>query len=189
MHLFNDYLNAIELPLLKSLHGALECGFLDTVMPPISKLCDAGWFWIALAVILIIPKKTRRIGVTMGIALAIGLIVCNFGLKPLTARIRPYDADAAINLIIAKESEFSFPSGHSIASFEGAFAIFLYDKRWGAAALVLAALIAFSRLYLMVHYFTDVIVGALLGILFAYLAYRIYRAVSDKLSKKKVSAE
>lgn len=185
MHLFNDYLNGLELPILRGLHDTLECGFLDATMPFVSMLCTAGWFWIAAAIVLLFPRKTRKIGVTMGIALGLGLLICNFGLKPLTARIRPYDVDTAIRLIVGKESEFSFPSGHAVASFEGAFSIFLHNKKWGSAALVLATVIAFSRLYLMVHYFTDIIVGAALGMLLAFIAYKICEAVSAEINKRK----
>lgn len=180
MNIFNDWLNAIELPLLKEMHGALECGFLDFLMPCVSSLCKWGAMWIILAVVLLCFKKTRRVGVTMAISLLLGLLLCNIILKPLTMRIRPYIADPTITLLLKPESEFSFPSGHTISAFEGAFSIFLHNKKWGSAALFLAALIGFSRLYLMMHYFTDVIVGALLGVVCALIAYYLGKLLIKK---------
>jgi undecaprenyl-diphosphatase len=153
-------------------------------MPIITSLGNTGIFWILLAVVFLCFRKTRKIGITMGIALIFGLIFGNLLLKPLTARIRPYDFDPSIVLLIPPEHEFSFPSGHTLASFEGAVSVFLYRKKWGIPALILAALIAFSRLYLMVHYPIDIIVGLILGSLFAWTAYKITAWISVKTNGK-----
>ena len=171
MNFFNNVLNPIELPLLNGMHGSLECGFLDFIMPLISAFSKYGIFWIALAVILLCFRKSRRTGVTMLLSLALGLVICNFILKPWTARIRPYVDDPTIKLLIEAETGYSFPSGHTIAGFEGAFSIFLNNKKWGVPALILAVLIGFSRLYLQMHYFTDVIAAVILGIALALAAY------------------
>lgn len=165
--------NSFELELLHDLQDAVQCDFLDWFMPIITSLANAGIFWILLAVVLLCFKKTRKVGLTMGIALIFGLLVGNLTLKPLTARIRPYDFDTSINLLIPPEHEYSFPSGHTLASFEGAVSIFAHNRKFGTASLVLAALIAFSRLYLMVHYPIDVITGAILGSIFALTAVKI----------------
>ena len=90
-------------------------------------------------------------------------------------RIRPCDESG-----IKPENDFSFPSGHTIASFEGAVSIFIYNKKWGIPALILAFLIAFSRLYLCFHYPTDVLVAAILGIAFAILASYIAKWMINK---------
>lgn len=165
-----NFLNQFEIPILNSLHEATHCAFLDAVMPVITKLGNAGIFWILLAVVLLCFKKTRRAGVTMGISLIFGLVLCNLTIKPLVARIRPYDFDTSIKLLIPPEHDFSFPSGHTIASFEGAVSLFIYHKKYGIAAIALACVIAFSRLYLMVHYPTDVITAVILGIAVAIIA-------------------
>ncbi len=178
-------MNVFELKFLDFIAENLRCGFLDFVMPKITLLGNAGIFWIILAVLLLIPKKTRRAGLAMGIALILGLIVCNITLKPLVARIRPYDVKGILPYLIEVQHDFSFPSGHTTASFEGATAIFLYNKKWGIAALVLAALIAFSRMYLYVHYPTDILVGVILGVLFAYIGKRLSNLLFDTLEKKK----
>ena len=175
--------NNIEIDLLHNLQDLVQCDFLDQLMPLVTSLADAGSFWIILAIILFHIKKTRKIGLSMGIALLIGLIIGNLTLKPLTARIRPYDFDPSIRLLIPPEQDYSFPSGHTFASFEGAAAIFAYNRKYGTAALFLAALIAFSRLYLMVHYPLDVISGAILGSSFAMIAVKITNRISRKFTE------
>ncbi len=177
-------LNTFEIGLLHDLQNAIRCEFLDRFMPLVTSLANSGIFWILLAAVLLCFRRTRKIGVTMAIALIFGLIAGNLTLKPLTARIRPYDFDPSIVLLIPPEHEFSFPSGHTLASFEGAVSIFLWHRKSGIAALILAALIAFSRLYLMVHYPIDVIVGAILGSAFAYAAYKITGRIAAKTAGK-----
>ncbi len=166
-----DTINFFELSLLHSLQSAVQCTPLDLIMPYITSLADHGIVPILVALALLCHKRTRRLGITTSAALLLGLIFGNLMLKPLIARIRPYDLDPSIVLLIPPEHDFSFPSGHTLASFETAFSVFLYNKKVGGAALTLAALVTFSRLYLMVHYPSDVLVGLLLGCLFAYVGY------------------
>ena len=158
-----NWLNASELPILWWIREHLTHPFLDTVMPYISSLAHTGEIWILLALILLCFKKTRKAGVAMGMAMVCGYLIGNMGMKNLFARIRPYDV-AQVELLVAKLHDFSFPSGHTLVSFEAATALWFYHRKWGVAALVLASLIASSRLYLFVHYPTDVLAGALLGV-------------------------
>lgn len=158
-----NWLNEAELPILWWIRDNLSSPFLDTVMRYVSSLARHGEFWIALALILICFKKTRKAGVAMGVAMACGFLIGNIGLKNLFARIRPYDM-TEVALVVEKLSDFSFPSGHTLVSFEAATALTVYHRKWGIAALVLATAIAFSRLYLFVHYPTDVAAGLLLGV-------------------------
>ena len=162
---------------------------LDTLMPLVTRLGDAGIFWIAIAVVLLCTKKYRKVGLGMGIALIMGLLVCNVTLKPLVARPRPYDYQEAvfqriIPLLIEKQHDFAFPSGHTLASFEAATVIALNNKKWGIAALVLAAIIAFSRLYLYVHYPTDVLLSVAMGIGFAYVGNMLSGKIMNRLPQK-----
>lgn len=154
---------------------------LDAVMTSITFLGDAGWFWIALGAALTIARPTRRIGVAVLLSLLAGLLIGNLFLKNVIARERPCWIDGTVRLLVDMPHDFSFPSGHTLASFEGAVSIFLYRKRWGAAALVLAALIGFSRLYLFVHFPTDVLAGAVLGIVIALLVHRLAERVWPRL--------
>lgn len=137
----------------------------------ITFLGDGGWFWILLAVVLLIMKKTRKAGAAAAIALVIGALITNVCLKNMVARVRPYDTYSALIPIVTKPIDWSFPSGHTCASFASAFVYFrLLPKKYGIPALVLACMIAFSRLYLGVHYPTDVLAGFLIGLFASALA-------------------
>lgn len=141
----------------------------DTVMCLITKLGDAGIIWIVLAVILLLIPKTRKTGMAVMAALCIDLVLCNGILKPLVGRIRPCDINTHVLLLIARPDDFSFPSGHTAASFAAVAALYLSGERklW-KPAFVLACLISFSRLYLYVHYPTDILGGIFVGILAGY---------------------
>ncbi len=176
-----------DLAVLEAIQN-IKCGFLDFTVPLITKLGDGGIFWIALAVIFLIPKKTRKMGLAMGFALIFGLIVGNITLKPLIGRIRPYNLagyeDMLAGLLVEPLKDFSFPSGHTLASFEGATAIFVFNKKLGIPALILASLVALSRLYLFVHYPTDVLAGLILGIAFGILGAMLSRFIFGKIEEK-----
>ena len=164
-----------DLPILDWISARLSCPTLDRVMPIITALGNAGFFWILLSVILLLTPRCRKAGASMALALILGLVVCNAVMKPLFARIRPYDYQLlhhgrVVCLLVEAESDFSFPSGHTIASFEAATALCIRDRHSGIPALILACLIAFSRLYLYLHYPTDVLASVVLGIGIAFLA-------------------
>ena len=167
---FLDFLQTIHTPLL------------DKILAFITSLGNAGIVWIVLAVVLLILPKTRKTGIIVAAALLMDLILCNLILKNLVARVRPYDVNTAIAILIKKPLDFSFPSGHTAASFAAMTALFLakMKKAW-IAALVLAVLIAFSRLYFYVHYPTDVLGGAVVGILSGIIGY----AIVEKIDKRR----
>ena len=163
-----------DLPILDWIMANLWCPFLDAVMPVITVLGDAGIFWIALAAVFLLIPKHRKMGLSMGVALIMGVVICNMILKPVVGRIRPYDYQLeffqkTIPLLIERQHDFSFPSGHTIASFEAAVAMLICNKKLGIPAMILAVLIAFSRMYLYVHYPTDVIASVILGTGLAFL--------------------
>lgn len=177
-------LNLYEVPILDWIRENLSNGFLDMVMPVLTKFADAGIGWIAIALVLLFFKRTRPMGITMGIALLAGVLIGNLTLKPLVARIRPYDVNNSISLLIEKPHDYSFPSGHTLASFEAAMAIFLYHRKWGIAALVMAALVAFSRMYLYVHYPSDILAGIILGVIIAFAAHKLYKWIETFKTKE-----
>ena len=187
--LLNTLAVSFDLPILDWIQNTMQCAFLDKVMPLITVLGDGGAFWIACAVLMMLLKKYRKTGFSAALALIFGLLICNLYLKPTVARIRPYDFQeqmgVIINLLIEKEHSLSFPSGHTIASFEAATAILLRHKKLGIAAMILAILIAFSRMYLYVHYPTDVIASVFLGIGLAFLASWIVNKVAAVIEAKK----
>ena len=176
---------SFDLPILDWIQAHMQCTFLDKAMPIVTLFGDGGVFWILVAVALLFFAKYRKTGFSMGMALVLGLVVCNITLKPLVARIRPYDFQLQefgreISLLISAQHDFSFPSGHTIASFEACTVLLLHDKRMGIPATVLAILIAFSRLYLYVHYPTDVLVSLVLGIAFGLLGSFLVNLIYKK---------
>ena len=185
MEVVMEQLSLFELKILDFIQAHFQCRFLDIFFSIVTKLADSGIFWILLAVVLLFFKKTRKTGLMMGVALMCGLIVGNLTLKPLIARIRPYDLNPDVPLLISKLHDFSFPSGHTLSSFEGATVLMIRDKRFGIPAMILAVIIALSRLYLYVHYPTDVLAGAILGITFGIVAVAVVNAVCKKLNERK----
>ena len=146
----------------------------DALMCFITSLGNVGAIWIVLAVVLIAIPKTRKSGIIVAAALIIDAALCSGILKNVFCRIRPFDVNTAVQVLITKPRDFSFPSGHTSASFAAATALYLAkERKLFATTLVLACLIAFSRMYLYVHYPTDILGGALLGILCGYLGCRI----------------
>ena len=183
--MLNSAAVSFDLPILDWIQEHLQCTFLDKTMPIVTLFGDGGVFWIGVAVLLLFFAKYRKTGFSMGMALVLGLVVCNITLKPLVARIRPYDFQLQefgreITLLISAQHDFSFPSGHTIASFEACTVLLLHDKRMGIPATVLAILIAFSRLYLYVHYPTDVLVSLVLGIAFGLLGSFLVNLIYKK---------
>lgn len=156
---------------LNSLHNPV----MDCVMIGITSLGNAGIFWIIVALCLLPGRKTRSWGLTMLCAMALGFLVVNLGVKPLVNRIRPYEAAGFTQLLIEKPKDASFPSGHTQVSFASAWVLYRMNRRAGIWALILAGLIALSRLYLYVHYPSDVLVGFLFGGLWAYISLRYVR--------------
>ena len=155
---------------------------LDPLVKAITFLGNGGWFWIALAVVLLLFRPTRRAALAAGIGLLLSLIVNNLFLKEWIARIRPYEVTDGLSILVEVQKDFSFPSGHSGASFAAAVAMFPFlPRRWGVALLVLAGLIALSRLYVGVHFPTDVLAGALIGTLLGLAAAAIARRLPKGL--------
>ena len=189
----------------------LRSGFMDKLMPLITKFGDGGIFWIVITLLLFIPKRTRKYAHVSAFALIFCVVGGNLILKNLIARPRPfwlengnplamigvqdlvsrlYVRDGAtaipetrtiIQLLVKAPTDFAFPSGHTQASFAAATSICLWKRKWGIPALILALLVAFSRMYLYVHYPTDVLAGICFGVGYALLAL----AICNKLFRKK----
>lgn len=182
-------MNQFELKILDFIQDVFKCEFLDRFMPIITRLANGGVFWIALAILFLLIKRTRKTGLSMAVALILGFIIGNILLKNVVGRIRPYDVNTDFALLIGTLKDYSFPSGHTLCSFEGAVCIYLRNKKWGVAALILASLIAFSRLYLYVHYPTDVLAGIILGTLFAFAGTFFANKFFDKINRYKIKKD
>ncbi|MEG2773857.1 MAG: phosphatase PAP2 family protein [Acetivibrio sp.] len=146
---------------------------LDVIMIFISKLGNKGMVWIVMGLAMLCIKRYRKCGIVVLLSLFTSVVFGNMVLKNLVERPRPCWVDTSVKLLIHNPRDYSFPSGHTFSSFAAAFAVFLCHKKIGAAALVLAALIGFSRLYLFVHYPTDVLSGMMLGILSAFVIFKL----------------
>ena len=167
----------------------IRCGFLDAIFPYLTHLGDAGIFWIVLTIVLLMFKKTRKAGLCSACALLGSLILNNLILKPLVNRTRPYEVVEGLRLMGKMASDASFPSGHTAASFASATALFPnLPRRYGVLLVILAFLIAFSRLYIGIHYPTDVLVGFLDGILLGILANVLVNKILQKCQQKKAAA-
>ena len=174
----------IELSILDWIQ-TLHTPFLDKIMVFITRLGDAGIIWIVLSIVLLLIPKTRKSGAVMVAALVVDVLLCNIVLKNLVARTRPYDVNTGVHLLVAKLHDYSFPSGHTAASFTSVTALYLAgEKKLWKFALVLACLIAISRLYLYVHYPTDVLGGVLVGIAAGYGGYRVVKALEQYKKEK-----
>lgn len=160
----------------------------DKVMIFISALGDGGFFWIALGLFFLLMGWKKKIwrwrGGMVLFSIGANALVCNLLLKPLVNRTRPY-YQLGYDILIPPVGDASFPSGHTAASFAAATAIYAINKKWGIAAYLFAAVMGFSRLYLGVHFPTDVLVGALCGTIMA----RLTLAGMEKFRKRQAGKD
>jgi len=178
-----EWIQSIDIKILTGLRDVFNSPWLDKPMMFISKLGDSGFLWIALAVIFFLvgnkKKPWRSWGILLAASLGANALLCNVVLKPMVGRIRPYDL-LGYEVLVSHLSDFSFPSGHTSASFAGATAIYAMNKKWGIAAFVFATLMGFSRLYLGVHFPTDVLVGAFLGWAMASITIIVFKRCTSE---------
>lgn len=153
---------------------------LDWLMPVFSVICDHGEVWIVLALALLLVKRHRRTGAVLALALIFDVLVCNALIKPLAARPRPCDVDPSVVLLAPRPGDWSFPSGHTAASMASCAALLAEKSRLFAPALALTVMIAFSRLYLYLHWPSDVLAGAALGAALGFAASRVVRLLEKR---------
>lgn len=169
---FLDYLQTLHTP------------GLDAFMLFITAITDKGAAGIVLCLVLLCRKRWRKVGVAMLVALVIGHVLTNVVLKNLIVRMRPCEVNLAVEMLIERPQSFSFPSGHTTLTF--AAVMTLYFARWRkffAVAAVVGALVCFSRMYLYVHFPTDILAGIFVGTLSAYVAWRVVERLPKHLFK------
>ena len=178
-------MQAAEFAILDWIQAHLRCGFLDAVLPVISRTANHGELWIILAVILLLIRGQRKYGASVACGLILDLVSCNSILKPLIGRIRPFAVNGLVELLIAAPTDASFPSGHTAASFAAVFALKTAGSPLWKPALAVALVIAFSRLYLYVHWPSDVLGGALLGAAVGWAGAKIVEKSENIIAKRK----
>lgn len=171
------YIESLDFGILNGIAEHSHSQIMDHIMLFISWLGNSGMIFILVSIILICLPKERTKGIQMLLALLFSLIICNLFLKNSVSRVRPFDLVSDIELLIQAPLDYSFPSGHTSAAFAAAMVMLLTRSRLQYLFFVFAILMGFSRLYLYVHFPSDVLGGILTGIASGYLATKCYQLV------------
>ena len=179
-----EWITNLDEGILLFLQDTVRSPALTPVVKLLTTLGNSAIFWVLVSLVLLVPRKTRTAGFMSILALLVSLLVNNIILKNIVARIRPYEVIEGLVPLIRKPWDYSFPSGHTGSSFASAWVFYKkFPKRFGIPALVLAGLIGLSRLYLGVHYPTDVLFGVFSGIGSGCIAMLAVKAVVDRQMK------
>lgn len=187
-----NYLLNLDGNILLWIQEYVRNAFLTPIFIVITNMGNSGAIWLAVSFLMLFFKKTRKAGIMSLAALLSAFIIDNVILKHLVARIRPYEVIPGLQILIQKQKDYSFPSGHTGSSFASAVVLFkALPKKFGIPALILAGLIGFSRLYVGVHYPSDVIGGAIIGSILAIIIWKLFKWYGKRLlvssnTKKKI---
>ncbi len=184
---------ALDWKILFFIQNSIRNSVLDIIVPFYTKLGNSGMLSIVTGVMLLLFKKTRKCGIAILLALLGGLLIVNWTIKPIVARPRPCHYYPELLQLVGQPSEFSFPSGHTVSAFAAAVPLYRYHKKAGIVGMILAAFMGLSRLYVFVHFPTDVFMGFVIGSAISMgvcfgvdkLYPRVEKLLSEKLSKKK----
>ena len=180
-----ELLQQLDLSILLFIQEHLRVAWMNGFWDFITHFGDGGIFWIVLTIVLMIPKNTRKVGIVAGCSLILNFLITNVTLKPLVDRVRPYNYSDLIIPLGRIPSEASFPSGHTSASFSCALIyVRMLPKKYGIPLVVLATLIALSRLYLCVHFPTDVLGGFLVAMVSSTVVYTCYQYLERRKTQK-----
>ena len=166
-----------ELEILGWIHSFSSPG-MDAFMLGVTTVSTYAAVWLLTASLLMVTRRERRTGCSMVLAIVVAFILVDLVMKPLVCRERPCEF-ADFDLLVPVPDTFSFPSGHTAMAFAGATVLFIRFRAWGIPAMVLATLVGISRMYLYVHWPTDVLVGALVGTICAVVVYKLVAGSHD----------
>lgn len=169
-----ELIQSVDWSILHAIQRTFKCGFLDFIMPKISYLGNSGMIWLLIAAVFLVFRKYRKFGVLM----IIGLVA-----RPRPCWLEQFD------MLVNIPKDYSFPSGHTLSSVIGAFIATCANKKFGFIVIPLAALIAFSRLYLCVHFPTDVLSSCIFGILISLAVIFVGKKVCDKYDERKLKKQ
>ncbi|WP_411168907.1 phosphatase PAP2 family protein [Clostridium sp. MB05] len=178
-------ISSIDINVLRFISDNLSSQIMDKIMSFITALGNGGLIWIIIGVILLFSNKYRKIGITMLVALLITSLFGEVIIKNIVKRPRPFITFPNIKIMIKEPLSYSFPSGHTASSFAAAVVLSHYIKKWKYLFYSLASLIAFSRLYLLVHYPSDVLGGIILGVVCSLITIKII----DNIKLERLSNE
>lgn len=173
-----------DLSVLDWISEHVQSDLMDQIMPLIGWLGNKGMIWILLAVLLLCIPRERAHGIQILLSLGFSAVFCNLLLKNVVGRVRPFELVSGIELLIQAPHDYSFPSGHTSAAFAAATVMVLARSDWKYFLVGWAVLMGFSRLYLYVHYLTDILGGVVTGVAAGILAWQCYRLVAKHLRKR-----
>ncbi len=169
-----------EFQILNYIQDHFRSGLMDALMSTVSIMGKLSWCWVVLAIILLIIKKTRKCGITLALDVVFNLVASSLIIKPLVSRMRPCVLNRTVQVLSSIPFDGSFPSGHTLFAFGAATVIFIYNKGLGLLAYLFACVMGFSRMYLYMHFPTDVLFGGILGIIFAVVVYSLQQSFMRK---------
>lgn len=172
----------MDITILNFIQNHFHNEITDWIFPYITRMGDHGMIWVLAALCMIVSKKYRKNGILLLVILAVTHMIGEMTMKPLIARPRPFVTFPGHQLLIPAPEGYSFPSGHADSSFAAAFTLWKTNKNFGIPAFLLAFLIAFSRTFLFVHYPSDILCGAILGVLCSYILIK-FSVFYEKKSK------
>lgn len=180
-----DFIQELDMNIVSYIHENWHNIVTDRFFTFITYISDGGIVWLTAAFIMLFFRKWRPVGVIMLLSLGISAVLTSFVIKYIVCRPRPFNVDPMLKLIIDVPSGlYSFPSGHSTASGAGAAAIALKSRRLGIPAIIVALLVGFSRVFMAVHYPTDVLCGLILGAACSVVIWHYLYSPAEKLLEK-----
>ncbi len=179
----------MEIKFLESL-SAIHCKFLDVIMLFFTYIGEVGAIWIVCAILLLCFKKTRKSGIYLAVALILDALLVNLIIKNVVKRPRPFEYSAQLKNYISclkykLPTDYSFPSGHSAVSFCAVAVLTYFYKKKAISAIAVSVIIAFSRLYIGVHYPSDVLIGAVIGAFIGIISIILSNLVLKKITERK----